>query len=95
MAWYCITNKQTKDVEIVASLRGYDLDQWQVLAIKGNRAPGEFQTVKSDGGVKTDKARKDEARRKASIRAMDSADRFDKLMGEIEALKARLAKAGI
>ena len=95
MAWHRIEHRKSGEVLIVASLKGYDRREWKAVRVKSNRAPGEFQTINADGSVTTDKERRNETKRKAAILAMDSADRFDRLMTEIEALKIRLDKAGL
>lgn len=95
MAWHRLTHKQTGEVAIVASLAGYDLDQWQVLKLKANRAPGEFQAVQDDGSIATDTALRDAARRRAVIGTTDPIELHEKLLAEIEALKARLDRGGL
>lgn len=93
MAWHRLTNKKTGEVVVVATTDGYDLSKWEAVRLKANRAPGEFQAIADDGTVVTDKDRKASEQRRAAVRAMDPAERFQLVENRIAELEARLDKA--
>ena len=76
---YLIEQPETKERQHVASLDGYD--GWAVISEGAGSRPRATLSARE--------------RRRAEVRAMDSAERFDVIMDEINALKARLDKAGL
>lgn len=79
--WYKITNKETGEEQIVASLDGIDLTQWDEIAIQGNQAPTEFQTVTPTGALQTDQARMDLSDKVANLRGMTQDQFFEYVLG--------------
>jgi hypothetical protein len=71
MAWHRLEHKRTGEVQVVASLDGYDMKDWKAVPVKANRAPGDFQVIDADGSMRTD----DEAKAKAAELALPEDER--------------------
>lgn len=72
VAWHRLKHKRTGEVQVVASLDGYDLDKFDAVPIRANRAPTEFQVVNDDGTMTTDEDAKARAVQAAKLRAEEA-----------------------
>lgn len=85
--WHRLKHRETGEIIYVASLDGENLDVWEAVEIRSNRCPESFETVCKNGVIRKCPKRHRDHKRHAHLNGMTSAQRFDKLMAEIESLK--------
>lgn len=85
--WHRIEHKVTKEVQIVASLGGINLEEWNITPIRSNRPPGEHQTVNKDGTLVTDPEVRAAAEKRAYYEQMDRAEFRERVEARLAALE--------